>query len=105
MDRKTIVYAIADIEREHCHPCELVTDHASVELCMSCEHGKRLKVLGDELSDLTQYGMKRILAKGQDMNRTEIEWLLQRGVSEREIIKTLKIGYKKYKAYMEGVRV
>ena len=105
MERTKIIHQIEDIEREHCQPCDLVTDHASVDLCMACEHGKRLKGLGDDLMNLTQSRTEQILAKGQDMKRSEIEWLLQRGVSEREIIKTLKIGYKKYKAYMEGVRV
>lgn len=61
-------------------------------ICGGCAVYKELRELGDGLQT-GEYGneISRILAKGQDMTKTDIAYLLHEGVLKKEIRKALKM--------------
>lgn len=92
--------ALSEINRlidNHCTKCPVFGDlNSNSHPCKTnCDIGSRLINLGKDLRSTSVKRTEEVLNKGKDMTTKEIKYLVEKGVTKREIARSLKLNHNK----------
>ncbi|MDX8288854.1 zinc-finger domain-containing protein [Metabacillus indicus] len=101
--RLSVLWEIDSLKETHCDNCEADPNKREANECVKCPVRTNIRALGEQLGRAKgKSNIDLILSKGQDMTKSDIEFLLENEVSKKQIFKSLQMGSAEFYKLLEA---